>query len=65
MCLCQSSSDCNENFKSQDYPNYDVPILKNMVSRVGTEPFESRDFNSGKSLFKMKKQLNALTLHYF
>lgn len=31
-CLSQSSSECNENFRSQDSSNYDIPILKNMVT---------------------------------
>lgn len=32
MCLGQSSSDCNENYRSQDPANYDVPILKNTAT---------------------------------
>lgn len=32
MCLGQSSSECNENYRSQDPANYDVPILKNTAT---------------------------------
>lgn len=58
--LSQSSSGCNETFRSQDSSNYDVLIIKSMVTEqtlTSAKSFESGVVKSGTSLFEMKKAI--------
>lgn len=58
--LSQSSSGCNETFRSQDSSNYDVLIIKSMVTEqtlTSAKSFESGVVKSGTSLSEMKKAI--------
>lgn len=66
--LSQSGSQCNETFRSQDSSNYDVLIIKSMVTEktsTSAKSFESGVVQSGTSLSEMKKAIYNIDLLLF